>query len=241
MSSVQFPHGFQKAQACPGRHLLPQPQCPRLHPRDAAVHACDIIRFTARTLTTASPVPFGALIVETATGDSAAARRQRCPQRERPQLSHAELRAVRKATQARHSLAQGLHPLHHLRALPHVHGQRALGWHSTASSSRATIADANKHCKQIHIPARRGKPPLRHAHSELRRPNPPQTKPTSPSLPTPTCSAVIRHLEPQTIFGGSPTRDALLREVRVSGPPTETPRAPSMRIAMSGRKIYEPQ
>jgi len=57
----------------------------------------ELVRFTARTLETAMPVPFGALIVKTATGKPLM-RAVNAVRVESDPSSHAELRTVRKAT-----------------------------------------------------------------------------------------------------------------------------------------------
>src|SRR5271154_6270074 len=55
-----------------------------------------LVRFTALGLDTPSPVPFGALIVETATG-KILMRARNAVAKENDPSSHAELRAVREA------------------------------------------------------------------------------------------------------------------------------------------------
>jgi tRNA(adenine34) deaminase len=59
-------------------------------------HMLAIVRFTAGTLETATPVPFGALIVETASRE-AVMRAVNAVRAENDPSSHAEVRAVRKA------------------------------------------------------------------------------------------------------------------------------------------------
>lgn len=123
----------------------------------------EVYRFTARTMNTAHPAPFGALIVNTKTGE-----RLMCAtnavMRENDPSSHAEVRTVRLACKK-------------------LKGRRSGDWRSRGPSLAgytmystcepcpmcmanalwakldrvvfgATIADANRHCLQIHIPAK---------------------------------------------------------------------------------------
>ncbi len=112
----------------------------------------ELIRFTARTLETDSPVPFGALIVETASG-ALVMRGVNAVRLENDPSSHAELRTVRRATRKRRN--------------PSLHGctlystcepcpmcmANALWSGLDRVVYGATIEDANRHCRQIRIPA----------------------------------------------------------------------------------------
>ena len=113
----------------------------------------EIFHFTAGTFDTPYPTPFGALIVNTKTG-----RRLICTSnavmREKDPSSHAELRAVRLACKqlGNPSLA-GFTMYSTCEPCP-MCMSNAL-W---ASLDRvvygAVIADANRHCRQIQIPAK---------------------------------------------------------------------------------------
>jgi tRNA(Arg) A34 adenosine deaminase TadA len=111
-----------------------------------------IIRFTARTLTTASPVPFGALIVETATGKPFL-RAINAVRKENDPSSHAELRAVRKATKKLGKPSLKGYTLYTTCEPCPMCMANALWAGLDRVVFGATIADANRHCKQIHIAA----------------------------------------------------------------------------------------
>jgi tRNA(Arg) A34 adenosine deaminase TadA len=113
----------------------------------------DVIRFTARTLDTASPVPFGALIVETATGKPLL-RAVNAVRKENDPSSHAELRAVRKAARKLKSPSLKGYTLYTTCEPCPMCMANALWAGLDRIVFGATIADANKHCKQIHVSAR---------------------------------------------------------------------------------------
>jgi tRNA(Arg) A34 adenosine deaminase TadA len=116
--------------------------------RMRAIHA-----FTARTLETARPVPFGALIVDTQTG----VRLMRATNnvtRENDPSSHAELRAVRLACEklkrpnlAGYTMYSTCEPCPMCMA-------NALWARLDRVVFGATIADASRYCLQIHIDAK---------------------------------------------------------------------------------------
>jgi tRNA(Arg) A34 adenosine deaminase TadA len=112
-----------------------------------------LVRFTARTLATARPVPFGALIVETASGKPLM-RAVNAVRRENDPSSHAELRTVRRAARKLRTPSLKGYTLYTTCEPCPMCMANAL-W---ASLDRvvfgATIGDANKHCRQICIPAR---------------------------------------------------------------------------------------
>jgi tRNA(Arg) A34 adenosine deaminase TadA len=120
--------------------------------KDEAILA-DLVRFTARSFSTAMPVPFGAAIVETRTG-KLFYRGRNAVMRESDPSAHAETRAVRKASRklGRPSLV-GFTLYSTCEPCPMC--MAAALW---AGVDRvvygATIADANEHCRQILIPAR---------------------------------------------------------------------------------------
>jgi tRNA(Arg) A34 adenosine deaminase TadA len=112
----------------------------------------EIIRFTARTLSTPSPVPFGALIVETATGKPFL-RAVNAVRKENDPSSHAELRAVRKAAKKLGKPSLKGYTLYTTCEPCPMCMANALWAGLDRVVFGATIADANKHCKQIHIAA----------------------------------------------------------------------------------------
>jgi tRNA(adenine34) deaminase len=105
----------------------------------------EVFQFTARSLKTAHPVPFGALIVNTRTGETLM-RGTNAVLRESDPSSHAETRAVRLACKKlkRPSLAE---PCAMCMA-------NALWARLDRVVYGATIDDANRHVLQIHIPAK---------------------------------------------------------------------------------------
>jgi tRNA(Arg) A34 adenosine deaminase TadA len=117
------------------------------------LYMAEIIRFTARTLTTANPVPFGALIVETATGKTLM-RALNAVRRENDPSSHAEVRTVRKATRKLKSPSLVGYTMYTTCEPCPMCMANALWAGLDRVVFGATIADANKHCNQIHISAR---------------------------------------------------------------------------------------
>jgi len=112
-----------------------------------------LIRFTARTLETASPVPFGALIVETASGKPLI-RAVNAVRSENDPSSHAELRTVRKATRKLKSISLKGYTMYTTCEPCPMCMANALWAGLDRVVFGATIADANRHCRQIRIPAR---------------------------------------------------------------------------------------
>jgi tRNA(Arg) A34 adenosine deaminase TadA len=122
---------------------------------DAALdeqHMREIYRFTARTLQTKHPVPFGALIVDSRSGKTLM-RATNAVRRENDPSSHAEVRTVRLACKKlkRTSLA-GFTMYSTCEPCPMCMAN-ALWARLDRVVFGATIADANLHCLQIHIPA----------------------------------------------------------------------------------------
>src|ERR1700721_3916312 len=115
----------------------------------------EIYEFTARTLNTARPSPFGALIVNTRTGETLM-RGTNAVLRENDPSSHAETRTVRLACKKlkRPSLA-GFTMYSTCEPCPMCMAN-ALWARLDRVVFGATIADANRHCLQIHIAAREG-------------------------------------------------------------------------------------
>ncbi len=112
-----------------------------------------LIRFTAESLETASPVPFGALIIHSDTGEVLMRSRNAVAVESDPS-AHAELRAVRKATKKLKTFSLAGYTMYTTCEPCAMCMANAL-W---ASLDRvvygATIADANRHCRQIQVPAR---------------------------------------------------------------------------------------
>lgn len=117
----------------------------------------EVIRFTMKSMKTETPVPFGALIVDTKTGKPLM-KALNAVAAENDPSSHAELRTVRKACKKLAKKGKG----------------RSLAGYTMYSTCEpcpmcmanilwsgldrlvygATIEDANRHCGQIQIPAR---------------------------------------------------------------------------------------
>ena len=108
--------------------------------------------FTARSLKTASPRPFGASIVHTQSG-KVLLRALNAVRQEFDPSAHAETRAIRLATRRLRKLSLAGYTLY-TTCEPCPMCMSAALW---AGLDRvvygATIADANRHCSQILIPA----------------------------------------------------------------------------------------
>src|SRR5271170_6911075 len=122
--------------------------------RQDELHMLALVRFTARTLETATPVPFGALIVETASGKPLM-RAVNAVRSENDPSSHAELRTVRKAAQKLKTSSLAGYTLYTTCEPCPMCMANALWAGLDRVVYGATIADANKHCRQIHISARK--------------------------------------------------------------------------------------
>lgn len=112
----------------------------------------DLVRFTARTLATEMPVPFGALIVETATGKPLT-RAVNAVRAENDPSSHAELRTVRKAARKLKSISLKGYTLYTTCEPCPMCMANALWAGLDRVVYGATIEDANRFCRQIQIPA----------------------------------------------------------------------------------------
>jgi tRNA(Arg) A34 adenosine deaminase TadA len=112
----------------------------------------ELAGFTARSLRTPRPRPFGASIIETKSGKMLLRALNAVAQEFDPS-SHAEVRAIRKATKRLKQLSLAGYTLY-TTCEPCPMCMSAALW---AGLDRvvygATIADANRHCKQIRIPA----------------------------------------------------------------------------------------
>jgi tRNA(Arg) A34 adenosine deaminase TadA len=130
-----------------------------------------IIRFTARSLETATPVPFGALIVDSATG-KILMRALNAVRQENDPSSHAEVRTVRKACKKLGKPSLKGYTMYTTCEPCPMCMANALWAGLDRVVYAATIEDANRHCKQIHISAeelnRRSDMPLEVAGPILR-------------------------------------------------------------------------
>lgn len=108
--------------------------------------------FTARSLRTPRPIPFGASIVQT-RGNALLLRTLNAVSRECDPSCHAEVRAIRLASKRLKRVSLAGYTLY-TTCEPCPMCMSAALW---ASLDRvvygATIADANRHCRQIPIPA----------------------------------------------------------------------------------------
>ena len=127
----------------------------RLAPVDSAAdleRMGAIASFTARSLNTPRPRPFGASIIHTQTG-KVLLRALNAVAQEFDPSSHAEVRAIRKATKRLRKLSLTGYTLY-TTCEPCPMCMSAVLW---AGLDRvvygATIEDANHHCNQIHIAA----------------------------------------------------------------------------------------
>ncbi len=113
----------------------------------------EIYRFTARTLETQTPVPFGALIVNSKTGERLM-RATNAVRRENDPSSHAEVRTVRHACKKlKRTWLTGYTMYSTCEPCPMCMAN-ALWAGLDRVVYGATIADANLYCLQIHIPAK---------------------------------------------------------------------------------------
>jgi tRNA(Arg) A34 adenosine deaminase TadA len=113
----------------------------------------EIIAFTAKTLDSARSVPFGALIVNSKTGERLL-RAVNTVAIENDPSSHAELRAVRLACKKLKSLSLAGYTMYSTCEPCPMCMANALWARLDRVVFGATIGDASKHCLQIHIPAK---------------------------------------------------------------------------------------
>jgi tRNA(Arg) A34 adenosine deaminase TadA len=113
----------------------------------------ELVQFTARTMNTAHPAPFGALIVASRTGQRLM-RATNAVMRENDPSAHAEVRTVRLACRKlkRPSLT-GFTMYSTCEPCPMCMAN-ALWARLDRVVYGATIADANRHCLQVRIPAK---------------------------------------------------------------------------------------
>jgi tRNA(Arg) A34 adenosine deaminase TadA len=119
--------------------------------RDEAIMT-ELVRFTARSFRTAQPVPFGAAIVDTESGELFY-RARNAVMRENDPSSHAELRTVRLASKKLHNPSLKGYTLYSTCEPCAMCMANALWADLDRVVYGATIEDANRHCNQIQIPA----------------------------------------------------------------------------------------
>lgn len=108
--------------------------------------------FTARSMLTSYPRPFGAAIVDTKTGDLLLRALNAVAQEFDPS-SHAEVRAIRLATKRLKNVSLAGYTLYTTCEPCPMCMSTALWAGLDRVVYGATIADANNHCNQIQIPA----------------------------------------------------------------------------------------
>jgi tRNA(adenine34) deaminase len=113
----------------------------------------EIIGFTAKSLTTERPVPFGASIIHTKTGERLM-RATNAVARENDPSSHAELRCVRLACKKLKQPSLTGYTLYSTCEPCAMCMANALWARLDRVVFGATIADASRHCLQIHISAK---------------------------------------------------------------------------------------
>jgi tRNA(Arg) A34 adenosine deaminase TadA len=112
----------------------------------------EVIHFTARTMATDRPVPFGALIVETRSG-KLLLKALNAVAKENDPSSHAELRTVRLACKKLKSPSLRGYTMYST-CEPCPMCMANLLWSGIDRVVyAATIADAARHCRQIYVPA----------------------------------------------------------------------------------------
>jgi len=111
-----------------------------------------LVAFTARSLETESPRPFGASIVDSKTGKPLLRALNAVAQEIDPS-SHAEVRAIRKATRKLKKLSLAGYTLYTTCEPCPMCMSAALWAEIDRVVYGATIEDANRHCRQIRISA----------------------------------------------------------------------------------------
>jgi tRNA(Arg) A34 adenosine deaminase TadA len=121
------------------------------HSADEA-HLKALVKFTALSFRTPRPVPFGALIVDSQTGETLIRARNAVAAENDPS-SHAELRAVRLACKKRKSISLEGFTLYSTCEPCPMCMANALWAGLDRVVYGASIEDANRYCRQIQIPA----------------------------------------------------------------------------------------
>jgi tRNA(Arg) A34 adenosine deaminase TadA len=115
-------------------------------------HMAETAAFTARSMKTASPRPFGASIVQTRSG-RVLLRALNAVRQEFDPSAHAETRAIRLATKRLKKISLAGYTLYTTCEPCPMCMSAALWSGLDRVVYGATIADANRHCNQILIPA----------------------------------------------------------------------------------------
>ena len=113
----------------------------------------EVFEFTARSLTTARPVPFGALIVDTRTGKRLM-RATNAVMPENDPSAHAETRTVRLACKKLKRPSLAGYTMYSTCEPCAMCMANALWARLDRVVFGATIEDANRYCLQIHSPAK---------------------------------------------------------------------------------------
>jgi tRNA(Arg) A34 adenosine deaminase TadA len=113
----------------------------------------ELYRFTARTLDTPRPVPFGAVIVHSQTGERLV-RATNAVSKEHDPSSHAEVRTVRLGCKKLRRCSLDGYTMYSTCEPCPMCMANALWAGLDRVVFGATIADANRHCRQIQIPAK---------------------------------------------------------------------------------------
>jgi tRNA(Arg) A34 adenosine deaminase TadA len=129
----------------------PQPRA--ISPKIDEDRMREIYEFTARSLETDHPVPFGALIVNSRTGERLL-RATNNVRGENDPSSHGELRTVRLACRKLRSFNLSGYTMYSTCEPCAMCMANALWARLDRVVYGATIEDANQHCNQIHIHAR---------------------------------------------------------------------------------------
>jgi tRNA(Arg) A34 adenosine deaminase TadA len=112
-----------------------------------------LIRFTAQSFNTAAPVPFGALIIHSDTGEILMRARNAVAAESDPS-AHAELRTIRKAAKRLKTFSLAGYTMYSTCEPCPMCMANALWAGLDRVVYGATIADANRHCPQIQVPAK---------------------------------------------------------------------------------------
>jgi tRNA(Arg) A34 adenosine deaminase TadA len=113
----------------------------------------ELVRFTAKSMLTARPVPFGALIVNSRSGETLQRALNAVAPAKDPS-AHAELRAVRLACKKLKSTSLAGYTLYSTCEPCPMCMANALWARLDRVVFGATIEDASRHCNQIHISAK---------------------------------------------------------------------------------------
>jgi tRNA(Arg) A34 adenosine deaminase TadA len=112
-----------------------------------------LVKFTAKSMETETPVPFGALIVKTDTGE-VLMQALNAVAKENDPSSHAEVRTVRLAAKKLKGRSLAGYTMYTTCEPCPMCMANALWAGLDRVVFGATIKDANRHCGQIHIPAK---------------------------------------------------------------------------------------